>query len=114
MVDNFKNQLRYVKAERNSKGGWHLPQLKKILVTVPESLLQEVDRFVSNDKTNRSELIREAMKLYIKEKKKAEMTERMKKGYQEMAKINLQFAEICFEADQQQLDRYEEKLAECE
>jgi CopG family transcriptional regulator/antitoxin EndoAI len=91
-----------------------LPQLKKILITVPDSLLQEVDILVSNENTSRSELIREAMRLYIKERKKAEVKEKMKKGYQEMAQINLQFAEMCFEADEHQFKSYEEKLAECE
>ena len=91
-----------------------MPQLKKILVTLPESQLQEVDFLVSNQKISRSELIREAMRLYIKEKKRLELRERMKKGYQEMAGINADLADMCFEADSFQLASYEEKLAECE
>lgn len=54
------------------------------------------------------------MKYYIKYKKNLEIKERLKKGYQEMGEINLAIAEMCFEADNKQLDGYEEKLAECE
>ena len=31
-----------------------------------------------------------------------------------MGEMNLAIAEMCFEADNKQLDGYEEKLAECE
>lgn len=91
-----------------------LAQLKKIIVSLPDSLLEEVDAFVTREKINRSELVREAMKLYMKEKKNMELQERMKLGYMEMAGINLQLAEMCFEADNQELYAYEEKLSECE
>ena len=54
------------------------------------------------------------MKMYLREKKKQSVTEQMKKGYQEMADINLNIAMMCFDADEQELAAYEEKLAECE
>ncbi len=91
-----------------------MPQLKRILITLPDSLLKEVDLLVKLENTNRSEFVRAAMKLYIGEKKKLEFRERMKKGYQEMAGINITLAQMCFDADNEQLIRYEEKLAECE
>jgi len=89
-----------------------LAELKKIIVSLPDNLLKEVDRFVSVEKTNRSEFVREAMKLYIKERRKAEMRDRMKKGYQEMAEINIKLAEICLDADNDQQIKYEDKLGE--
>ena len=61
-----------------------MPQLKKILITLPNSLLEEVDALALQENTNRSEFIREAMKYYIKYKKNLEIKERLKKGYQEM------------------------------
>ena len=91
-----------------------MPQLKKILLTLPNTLLEEVDALALQENTNRSEFIREAMKYYIKYKKNLEIKERLKKGYQEMGEMNLAIAEMCFEADNKQLDGYEEKLAECE
>lgn len=89
-----------------------MAELKKIIVSLPDNLLKEVDRFVSVEKTNRSEFVREAMKLYIKERRKAEMRDRMKKGYQEMAEINIKLAEICLDADNDQQIKYEDKLGE--
>lgn len=97
-----------------SGGVIFLAELKKIIVSLPDNLLKEVDRFVSVEKTNRSEFVREAMKLYIKERRKAEMRDRMKKGYQEMAEINIKLAEICLDADNDQQIKYEDKLGEME
>lgn len=91
-----------------------MAELKKILISLPDSLLSEVDLIASNDKQSRSELIREAMRLYVKERKRLELVEKMKEGYQLMAKINLEYAQMGLEADNQQFQRYEEKLAECE
>ena len=91
-----------------------MSQLKKILISLPDNLLEEVDEFVSMEKTNRSEFIREAMKLYIKYKKKMAINDKMKKGYQEMAEINARLAEMFFEADEEQQRKYEKRLGELE
>lgn len=93
-------------------GGVILAELKKILISLPDNLLREVDKFVSVEKTNRSEFVREAMKLYIRERRKIELRDKMKKGYQEMAEINMKLAQICFDADNEQQMRYEDKLGE--
>ena len=91
-----------------------MPEKKKISISVPETLLQEVDNLVSCEKLSRSRLIQRAVMLYIREQKKARLYEQMKNGYREMADINLRLAEICFPADCQQAESYEEKLAECD
>jgi CopG family transcriptional regulator/antitoxin EndoAI len=54
------------------------------------------------------------MKLYIREKSKLEIRESMKKGYQEMASINLSLAELGLSLDVTSLENYEVKMAECE
>jgi len=95
-------------------GGFILAQLKKILISLPDNLLKEVDSIVAMENINRSEFVREAMKLYIREKRRIEMRDRMKKGYQQMAEINVKLAEICFEADNDQQQKYEEGLRELE
>ncbi|MBE7051474.1 MAG: ribbon-helix-helix protein, CopG family [Ruminococcaceae bacterium] len=87
---------------------------KKILISLPDSLLDEADSMAYSQNVNRSEFIREAMKLYIKEKKEAEIVRKLKKGYEEMAEINLEYSDFCLEADSRQLQLYEDKLAECE
>lgn len=66
---------------------------KKIMISLPNSLLEEVDGIVALEQKNRSELIREAMRLYINEKKRRYLREQMRKGYQEMASINLALAQ---------------------
>ena len=96
------------------KWGIILAELKKILVSLPDSLLKEIDNIVSVEKTNRSEFVREAMKLYIHEKKKLQICERMRKGYEEMAEINIRIAEMCISVDCDEQQIYEERLGELE
>ncbi|MDD6735036.1 MAG: hypothetical protein PUE13_01845 [Clostridiales bacterium] len=38
----------------------------------------------------------------------------LKRGYREMASLNLSLAQMCFESDSQALSACEEKLTECE
>jgi len=66
---------------------------KRIVVSVPAHLLEEVDGLVAMERWNRSALIREAVRIYVQERKKRDMREQMKRGYQEMARINLALAE---------------------
>ncbi len=91
-----------------------MAETKRIMVSLPNSLLEEVDFIVSMEKKNRSEFIREAMKFYIREKRKVEICEELKNGYKEMSKINLSLAEMGFEQDMEELDVYEANLTGCE
>ncbi len=91
-----------------------MAELRKILISLPDNLLKEIDHIVSVEKINRSEFVREAMKLYLREKRKIKMRDRMKKGYQEMAEINIKLAEMCLDADCDQQQKYEERLGELE
>ena len=88
--------------------------LKKILVSLPDKLLKEVDTIISSEKTNRNEFISEAMRFYIREKKKINRREKMAGGYKEMAEINISYAEDCIEVDNEVLKEYEERLGEME
>lgn len=91
-----------------------MAELRKILITLPDNLLREIDYIVALEKTSRSRFVREAMRLYIRQRKNLEMKDRMKKGYQEMADINIRLAEVCFDADNEQQQKYEERLRELE
>lgn len=64
-------------------------ETKRIMISLPQKLLMEVDGIVALENRTRSEFIREAMKLYLQERKKRQIRERMQSGYLEMAKINL-------------------------
>lgn len=87
--------------------------VKRIMISIPESLLEEVDGLASMEKRNRSEFIREAMRLYISERKRRTIREQMKKGYQEMAQLNLAMAMESYDLEHEVQTYYEEKLAEC-
>jgi len=72
---------------------------KRIMISLPDHLLHEVDGIVEEEKSNRSEFIRQAMRLYLKERKKRYLRESMQRGYMEMANINLKMASEAFHAE---------------
>jgi CopG family transcriptional regulator/antitoxin EndoAI len=74
---------------------------KRIMISLPDYLLQEVDGIVEKENSNRSEFIRQAMKLYLMERKKRSLRESMQRGYMEMAKINLHMASEAFMAEEE-------------
>lgn len=88
--------------------------LKRVMISLPNNLLQEVDVFVKKNSGNRSEFIREAMKLYLQEKKRQEIREQMRAGYLEMSEINLELADEGIKCETTTFNYYEERLAECE
>lgn len=73
---------------------------KRIMISLPDHLLQEVDVIVELENSNRSEFIRQAMKLYLLERKKRQLRDSMQRGYMEMAKINLHIASEAFQAEE--------------
>ncbi len=80
-------------------GGDEVAELKRIMISIPNSLLQEVDGIIAMEKLSRSQFVREAMRLYIEERKRKAVRDMMRKGYQEMAIINLALAEEGLTAD---------------
>ncbi len=66
------------------------------MISLPEELLSQVDNAAISEKRTRSEFIREAMKLYILERRKQQIREKMQRGYQEMAGINLNLCRESF------------------
>ncbi|ABZ84278.1 ribbon-helix-helix protein, CopG family [Heliobacterium undosum] len=88
-----------------------MPELKRIQVTLPESLLDELDRVLMAEKMNRSQLIREAVNLYMSEHKRKVLRDQMRRGYAEMARINLELALEGFVAEVDVERLYEARLA---
>lgn len=74
---------------------------KRIMISLPDQLLQEVDGIAAKENSNRSELIRQAMKLFLLERKKRQLRESMQRGYMEMARINLHMASEAFQAEEE-------------
>lgn len=87
---------------------------KKILISIPDSLLDEADNMAYSQNINRSEFIRDAIKSYIREKKKKEIAQKLKKGYEEMGLLNLEYSEYSISSDSTQLKLYEKSMAESE
>ena len=71
----------------------------EILVKLPQHLLTELDGIVKLENVNRSEFIYQATKAYLRERKKRQIREAMRRGYMEMAKINLAIASEAFLAE---------------
>ncbi len=76
-----------------------MAELKRIMISIPNSLLQEVDGFIAMEKLSRSQFVREAMRLNIEERKLKAVRDLMRKGYQDMAVSNLTLAEEGLSAD---------------
>lgn len=86
--------------------------LKRLRVGLSDTQWSEFDAALREDSKKRSEFIREAIILYIEEKKRMRSIEEIKQGFLEMAQLNLEFAEIGFSCDVCELDQYEAKLSE--
>ncbi|HEU5140734.1 MAG TPA: CopG family ribbon-helix-helix protein [Bacillales bacterium] len=74
---------------------------KEIVVSLPQQLLNEVDGIMRHENINRNELIRQATKSYLRQRKKRHIRESMRQGYMEMAKINLNIASEAFLAEEE-------------
>ncbi len=89
-----------------------MPSSKRIIITIPENLLCEVDDIKFSESKNRSEIFREAIRFYIGERRRKLLIEQMKKGYLEMAEINLSIAYENLGVEDEALVNCIEKLLE--
>ena len=85
---------------------------KKVVINLPNALYDEVDEIIKKDCQKRSEFFRQAVILYIEERKKQIKMDEMKKGYMEMADINRDYSEQGFQQDVEDLKKYEAMLSE--
>jgi len=85
---------------------------KKLVVNLSETLYIEFNKTLKKDSKKRSEFFREAIILYIEEKKRLSYIDEMKQGYLEMAELNLEIADMGFEIDIKDFKDYEVKLSE--
>ena len=83
---------------------------KKILISISDKLLNEIDITAKNQKTTRSDFIRKAINFYLVENRKNEIREKMKAGYLEMSKINRSITEDGTEGEYEDFISYESKL----
>ncbi|MFZ3102509.1 MAG: ribbon-helix-helix protein, CopG family [Desulfitobacteriaceae bacterium] len=89
-----------------------MAESKRIMISLPESLLAEVDGIVTIENRNRSEFIREAINSILHERRKKGIREQMRNGYLEMAQLNLAICRELFNVEQEVLLYYEETSVE--
>lgn len=87
---------------------------KRLVVNLTETLSNEFDSALKEDNKKKSQFIKDAIILYIEERKKIKNIEDMKKGYMEMAQMNLEISEMSCAEDLKCLDEYEVWLTECD
>ncbi len=87
---------------------------RKVLVSLPERILEKTDAAAFSEGLTRSALIGKALWQYLQRRHMVESGERMKRGYEQMAEINRAWAQEGIEHDLRALDIYEAMLAESE
>jgi len=71
----------------------------EIIIRLPQQLIAEMDGFAEMENVNRNEFIYRATKMYLRERRKRQIVESMRRGYMEMAKINLAIASEAIQAE---------------
>ncbi len=92
-------------------GGVAVAQVKRVMITMTDSLLEEVDGLAKQENRNRSEFIREVMRCYIDDRRRRELRETLREGYCKMSQLNRELAEEGVTACEQAFALYEEVLA---
>ncbi|MDR3270757.1 MAG: ribbon-helix-helix protein, CopG family [Peptococcaceae bacterium] len=85
---------------------------KRIMISLPQSLLEEVDGIVTLENRNRSDFIREAIDEIIHERRKRGIREQMRKGYLEMAQLNLEICRELFTVEEETRKHFEKTMVE--
>ena len=71
----------------------------ELLVRLPQHLVSELDAIAKQENSNRNDLINQAVKKFVDEKRNSSIRNNMRRGYMEMAKINLNIASEAFLAE---------------
>ena len=88
-------------------------ELKKIEVTLPQSLINEMKNISDILECDLSDIAEKSIRAYVGKCKRIDLKS-LKEGYGEAAEFNAEYAEMCLCADNQALTVCEEKLSESE
>lgn len=82
-----------------------MAERKRIGVSLPVSLLNEIDRLVGSGKVprSRSQLFLEAVKFYLGELHRRQFEEALRSGYEQMGQINLSLSQEGYVAETEAL-----------
>lgn len=70
--------------------------MEEVVVKLPKNLFKEVNGLLVEEDKDLSDLLIQAAKSYVQDKKEQHIHESMQRGYMEMAKINLTIASESF------------------
>ncbi len=87
-----------------------MSNLKKVIVSLPETLLKRIDIIAKEEGKSRSGLIRSILAEFLISKEKQKIREQMVSGYKSMGGINKALAEEGLDADLADLEQYELSL----
>ena len=91
-----------------------LSKSKKIKIELPEYLIEEIELYCQQNNEKKSQFLSQAVKLYLRERKKEEVRSHLKDGYKKMAGLNQQLADEGLSSDCYSYLCYEQRLVECE
>ena len=92
-----------------------MAQTKRIVVCMPDDLLASVDGLVLEGERNRSAIVREALRLLVRQRQRTQAgLQRLKRGYEAMGRINLALSEEGLHEDLKSTEAYERILGERE
>ena len=73
--------------------------MKRITVRLPGSLLNDMDAVARRERQSRSEIVRRAVAEWLHQRSAGHIVESLRRGYLEMAGINLMIASEAFHAE---------------
>ncbi|MEG0767933.1 MAG: hypothetical protein RR482_09470 [Clostridia bacterium] len=86
----------------------------KILISLDRKLVEDMDALAQREGIVRSTLVADALCRYVSAQHTIDTGEMMRRGYEEMAGINREWAESGLQSEVRILDAYEAMLSECE
>ena len=79
--------------------------MQRVMITIPPSLLQQVEEMAAKTNFNRSQLIREALEQYLEAQRRQELRELLKEGYLYRAEESQRRAQEFLIAEQEAWDQ---------
>ena len=83
---------------------------RRVVVILPNNLMEAVDKMANQKEQSRSAFIREALQHVLDECRLKELKERMARGYQTMGTLNLKLSEEGLDDETVEMEEYLERL----
>lgn len=80
--------------------------MRRVIVTMPPNLLQQIEEMAAKLNFNRSQFIRRAVEAFLEEQRRRELRALLKEGYLYRAQESLEMAQEFYVAEQEAWDLY--------